>query len=84
MTCNTQHNMPMSIQQNARQSAYPVKESIRDLARLNQIYSLSDEQLWVFFNARVLLDQPVTVADFVPQNWLVDEPYGQIPMPAVG
>ncbi|MEZ0538932.1 hypothetical protein [Fibrella arboris] len=74
----------MFTQQNQSSVASSLKASIQDLARLNQVYNPSDELLWAFFNARVLLDQPIEVDDFVVQTMLAGEPYGQIPTVAVG
>lgn len=50
-------------------SSLCLKESIRDLVRLQQMYNPSDELLWAFFNARVLLNQPIAVDDFVRQAY---------------
>jgi hypothetical protein len=49
-----------------------LKESIRDLVRLQELYDPSDELLWAFFNARVLMDQPIAVDDFVQQAYTTD------------
>ncbi len=49
-----------------------LKESIRDLVRLQELYDPSDELLWAFFNARVLLNQPIAVDDFVQQAYTTD------------
>ncbi|MBO0936027.1 hypothetical protein J2I47_05660 [Fibrella sp. HMF5335] len=53
-----------------------LKESIRDLVRLQQMYDPSDELLWAFFNARVLLNQPIAVDDFVQQAYTTDHVMG--------
>ena len=74
----------MFTQHNQQNVASPLKASIQDLARLHQFYDPSDEMLWAFFNARVLMNQPIEVDDFVLQIVLSDEPYGQIPTTAVG
>ena len=52
-------------------SAY-LKDSIRDLVRLQELYDPSDELLWAFFNARVLMNQPIAVDDFVEQAYTTD------------
>ncbi|RYF65888.1 MAG: hypothetical protein EOO39_24045 [Cytophagaceae bacterium] len=74
----------MFTQHNQQNVATPLKASIQDLARLHRFYDPSDEMLWAFFNARVLMNQPIEVDDFVLQTVLSDEPYGQIPTAAVG
>lgn len=56
----------------------PVKESIRDLARLQRTYDPSDEIFWTYFNARVLLNQPIDVDDFVREAYGSSVPYGQL------
>lgn len=58
-------------------SSLCLKESIRDLVRLQQLYNPSDEMLWAFFNARVLLNQPIAVDDFVQQVYTTDLFLGQ-------
>lgn len=55
-----------------------VKESIRDLARLQRTYDPSDEVLWAYFNARVLQNEPIGVEDFVSQTYTAPEPYGHL------
>lgn len=62
----------------------PLKASIRDLARLHQFYAPSDEVLWAYFNARVLMNQPIAVDDFMLQTALAEEQYRQIPAVVVG
>jgi hypothetical protein len=58
---------------------YPiaVKESIRDLAQLQRTYDPSDEVFWTFFNARVLLNQPIEVDAFVRDAYGSGTLYGQ-------
>lgn len=41
-----------------------VKESTRDMIRLQQKYDLSDELFWEIFNIRVLLNKPIDVDSF--------------------
>lgn len=53
-----------------------LKESIRDVVRLQQTYDPSDELLWAFFNARVLLNQPIAVDDFVQQAYTTEPSLG--------
>lgn len=43
----------------------PLKESIRDMIRLQQDYHLSDELFWEVFNTRVLLNEQIDVNEFV-------------------
>ena len=43
----------------------PLKESIRDMMRLQQDYRISDELFWEIFNARVLLNEQIDVNAFV-------------------
>jgi hypothetical protein len=43
----------------------PIKDSIRDMMRLQQRYQLSDELFWEIFNARVLLNEAIDVDAFV-------------------
>lgn len=43
----------------------PLKESIRDMIRLQKEYQLSDELFWEIFNARVLLNEQIDVNAFV-------------------
>lgn len=42
-------------------SAGQLKESIRDIVRLQRDYQLSDELFWVVFNNRVLLDEQIDI-----------------------
>ncbi len=43
----------------------PLKESIRDMIRLQKDYQLSDELFWEVFNTRVLLNEEIDVNDFI-------------------
>lgn len=43
----------------------PLKESIRDMIRLQKDYQISDELFWEIFNTRVLLNEAIDVADYV-------------------
>lgn len=45
--------------------AAPLKDSIRDMIRLQREYQLSDELFWEVFNARVLLNEQINVDDFL-------------------
>lgn len=56
----TQPVMPV-----ATGSTAPLKDSIRDMIRLQQAYQLSDELFWELFNSRVLLNQTIDVNAFV-------------------
>lgn len=42
-----------------------LKESIRDMIRLQQDYQLSDDLFWEIFNARVLLNEHINVDVFL-------------------
>lgn len=42
-----------------------LKESIRDMVRLQRDYQLSDELFWEIFNARVLLNEPLDIDAFI-------------------
>lgn len=84
LTCYLLNRTLMVTQQNQLSVASSLKASTQDLARLHQFYDPSDEMLWAFFNARVLLNQPIEIDDFVLQSVLSNEPYGQIPSIAVG
>lgn len=42
-----------------------LKDSIRDMIRLQRDYQLSDELFWEVFNARVLLNEQIDVNAFV-------------------
>ncbi len=42
-----------------------LKESIRDMIRLQQDYQLSDDLFWEIFNARVLLNEHINVDSFL-------------------
>ncbi|AQG80295.1 hypothetical protein [Spirosoma montaniterrae] len=54
---------PMPARQAA--DAIALKDSIRDMIRLQQDYQLSDELFWEIFNARVLLNENIDVNSFV-------------------
>lgn len=41
-----------------------LKDSIRDMLRLQQACQIPDELFWEIFNARVLLEQPIDVTAF--------------------
>lgn len=45
--------------------ATPLKDSIRDMIRLQQDYQLPDELFWEIFNARVLLNEAIDMNAFV-------------------
>ena len=45
--------------------AIQLKDSIRDMIRLQREYELSDELFWEVFNARVLLNEQIDVDNFV-------------------
>lgn len=45
--------------------AIQLKDSIRDMIRLQREYELSDELFWEVFNARVLLNERIDVDRFV-------------------
>lgn len=42
-----------------------LKDSIRDMLRLQRDYQLSDELFWEIFNARVLLNEEIDVNAFL-------------------
>ncbi|GAB4032224.1 hypothetical protein [Spirosoma jeollabukense] len=42
-----------------------LKESIRDMVRLQRDYQISDELFWEIFNARVLLNEQLDVNGFL-------------------
>ncbi|SFE10758.1 hypothetical protein [Spirosoma endophyticum] len=42
-----------------------LKESIRDMVRLQRDYQISDELFWEIFNARVLLNEHLDVNTFL-------------------
>lgn len=48
-----------------QQPAIQLKDSIRDMIRLQREYELSDELFWEVFNARVLLNEQIDVDMFV-------------------
>ena len=43
----------------------PLKDSIRDMIQVQRDYYLPDELFWEVFNARVLLNQPIDVNEFL-------------------
>ncbi|GAA4419856.1 hypothetical protein GCM10023187_54590 [Nibrella viscosa] len=43
----------------------PLKDSIRDMIRLQRDYDLSDELFWEVFNNRVLLNKKINVEEFL-------------------
>ncbi|WP_236648906.1 MULTISPECIES: hypothetical protein [Spirosoma] len=59
---------PMTFQssdQPMAMPAVPLKESIRDMIRLQKDYQLSDELFWEIFNTRVLLNESIDVNAFI-------------------
>ncbi|CCH54428.1 hypothetical protein BN8_03593 [Fibrisoma limi BUZ 3] len=42
-----------------------LKESIRDMIRLQRDYQVSDELFWEIFNVRVLLNEQIDVNTFI-------------------
>lgn len=42
-----------------------LKESTRDMVRLQRDYQLPDELFWQIFNTRVLLNQPIDINAFL-------------------
>lgn len=52
---------PLNPSSSARPTTAPLKDSIRDMVRLQRDYQLSDELFWEIFNTRVLLNQPIDV-----------------------
>lgn len=46
-------------------TADPLKDSIRDMIRLQRDYQISDELFWEIFNVRVLLNEQIDVSAFV-------------------
>jgi hypothetical protein len=56
-----------SLAMPAQSSAGQLKESIRDMIRLQSDYNLSDELFWEIFNTRVLLNERIDV-----NEWLGD------------
>ena len=44
--------------------APPLKDSIRDMIRLQQNHKVPDELFWEIFNARVLLNEQIDVTAF--------------------
>ncbi len=57
-----------------QQPALQLKDSIRDMIRLQHDYELSDELFWEIFNARVLLNEQIDVDSFVRE---MNRPMGQ-------
>lgn len=53
------------IDRTAASSVIDLKDSIRDMIRLQRDYQLSDELFWEIFNTRVLLNQDIDVNAFV-------------------
>ncbi|GAB3038869.1 hypothetical protein [Spirosoma pulveris] len=47
-----------------------LKESIRDMIRLQRDYQISDELFWEIFNARVLLNEQIDIDDFICNLYL--------------
>lgn len=43
----------------------PIKESIRDMVRLQRNCQISDELFWEVFNARVLLNEQIDIDKFI-------------------
>ncbi len=51
-----------------------LKESIRDMVRLQRDYQLSDELFWQIFNARVLLNEDIDINELLRD---LNPPYAQ-------
>jgi hypothetical protein len=68
----------MPAQTAPRSVAASVKDSIRDLAHLQRTYNPSDEILWAYFNARVLLNKPIAVDDFVREAYTSGISHGRL------
>ena len=50
---------------NPQSSAFSqLKESIRDMVRLQRDYQLSDELFWEAFDSRVLLNMPLNMTQY--------------------
>lgn len=47
-----------------------LKESIRDMIRLQRDYQISDELFWEIFNARVLLNEQIDIDEFICNLYL--------------
>ncbi|GAB3801793.1 hypothetical protein GCM10028819_29770 [Spirosoma humi] len=45
-----------------------LKESTRDMIRLQRDYQLSDELFWEIFNARVLLNERIDIDAFITDS----------------
>ncbi|HLL93422.1 MAG TPA: hypothetical protein VK404_00500 [Spirosoma sp.] len=45
-----------------------IKESIRDMMRLQQEHQVPDELFWEIFNARVLLNRQIDINAFLSSN----------------
>jgi hypothetical protein len=45
-----------------------LKDSIRDMIRLQRDYQLSDELFWEAFNARVLLNETIDLDNFLRES----------------
>ena len=45
-----------------------LKESTRDMVRLQRDYQLPDELFWEIFNARVLLNEPIDIDAFITDS----------------
>ncbi|AKD54424.1 hypothetical protein [Spirosoma radiotolerans] len=45
-----------------------LKESTRDMVRLQRDYQLSDELFWEVFNARVLLNEQIDIDAFITDS----------------
>jgi uncharacterized protein YdhG (YjbR/CyaY superfamily) len=45
-----------------------IKESIRDMMRLQQEHHVPDELFWEIFNARVLLNRQIDINAFLASN----------------
>ncbi|GAB3951659.1 hypothetical protein GCM10028805_32230 [Spirosoma harenae] len=58
-----ENNQPLASQ--VQPPVGQLKDSIRDMIRLQRDYQLPDELFWEIFNARVLLNKPVDVTSFI-------------------
>ncbi|MBD2700851.1 hypothetical protein IC229_09390 [Spirosoma sp. BT702] len=54
-----------SLASQVQSPAGQIKQSIRDMVRLQQDYQLSDELFWEVFDRRVLLNKPVDIDLFL-------------------
>ncbi len=59
-----------------REATYEVKESIRDMIRVQSAYQLPDEVFWDIFNRRVLMNERIDVDDYVLHSYGI-KPSGQ-------